>query len=629
MENSSQQTSFREKKKVSYSQVWKSIFIQTILASFFFVLMEWLFFVTKESSLSRLTPWNAFFVLMSTSGVVILLTSCLAAVYLGVGYLAQRLRGQAIMQALAQFIPAVTLSVTALLLVDNFTYTLFQFGVVTSQGIGRFTYAVSFSLLLGFIWWRGWKASHVWSEQGSRLRSWSSGLAIVVAAASLTALIYGVVSSREYYGKLLETYTEPAAHKPNIILIGGDGLSASHLSVYGYERDTTPFLRKLAGSSLVANNYFTNASSTTASTTSYLTGREPITVGVMRYPDILEGEDSYNHLPGILKQYGYTTIEVGVPKWVDAQTVNLLNGFDSINGQPLDPSLLKSLRRYLGDSQVPYFLWTITQRASARIQHILFIKKMENPIEAVMDPKARMSDQERVDYILSLIDQSKQPVYIVAHFMDTHGPEFSFQNQVYSKGDIKDNPWNVDFYDDAITGFDGYLEQIYNHLKQRDMLDNTILIVTSDHGLRYAINVQLPLIIHFPRGEFAGTLNYNSVNTDIPATLLDYMGLPKPDWMDGISLISNDLLPDRPIYSIRTGSPKNVVEPFYQIKIVQAIVCQRWYQLNVQENNWKFGALPEYASECDNEQVPEVSEIRELIVQYLYQHGYNVDSLYP
>jgi len=247
-------------------------------------------------------------------------------------------------------------------------------------------------------------------------------------------------------------------------------------------------------------------------------------VDVMRYPDILEGEDAYNHLPGILKQYGYTTIEVGVPKWVDARAVNLLNGFDSVNGQPLDQPLLNTLRRYLGDSQVPYFLWTIAQRASARIQHIFFIQEMENPIEAVMDSKARMSAQERVDMLLSNLDQSNQPVYMIAHFMDTHGPEFSFQNQVYSKGDMKDNPWNVDFYDDAITGFDGYVEQIYNHLEERDMLDNTILIIYSDHGLKYVTNVQIPLIMHFPKGEFAEVLNHNSANVDIPATLLEFSG---------------------------------------------------------------------------------------------------------
>jgi hypothetical protein len=629
MEINSQQTLSQGDKKVGHSKIWQNLFIQTIITSFFYALMEWMFFVTKESSLSKLTPWNAFMVLLATAGVMILLNSCIVAVLMGVGFLTQRLRSQEIMLALAQFIPAVTLSVTVLMLVDNFSYTLFKFGVVSTQGFWRLAYAVGFSLMLGYAWWRGWKAAHARSKWGGNLRRWIAGLAILLAVTSVTVLIFEVVSSREYSSQLLETYTMPVVRKPNIILIGGDGLNTSHLSVYGYERNTTPFLRQLAGSSLVANNHFTNASSTTASTTTILTGREPIKVDVMRYPDILEGEDAYNHLPGILKQYDYTTIEVGVSKWVDARVVNLLNGFDSVNEQPLDPPLLNTLRGYLGDSQVPYFLWTIAQRALVRTQHFLFIQEMENPIDAVMDPKARMSDQERVDMILSKLDQSRKPVYMIAHFMGTHGPEFSFQNQVYSKGDVNDNPWNIDFYDDAIAGFDGYVEQIYNHLEERDMLDNTILIIYSDHGLRYVTNIQIPLILHFPEGEFAGVLNHNSANVDIAATLLDYMGLPQPDWMDGKSLIGDDLPAGRAIYSIISGSPKKVVAPFYQIKIVQAIVCQRWYRLNVQENERKSGIFPDYASECDAEQVLAAEEIHELIIQYLSLHGYEVDSLYP
>jgi arylsulfatase A-like enzyme len=60
-----------------------------------------------------------------------------------------------------------------------------------------------------------------------------------------------------------------------------------------------------------------NASSTTASTTSVLTGKEPATIKVYRYPDILTGQDSFEHLPGILKQYGYKAVEIGTPYYLD------------------------------------------------------------------------------------------------------------------------------------------------------------------------------------------------------------------------------------------------------------------------------------------------------------------------
>ncbi len=615
--------------RASHAQTWGDLFTQTIFASFFYVFMEWLFFVTKESSLSKLTPWNACLVLLVTAGVLMLASGSILAVAMIFGTVTCRVRGQQIFQGFAQVVPALIWAVTALLMVDNFSYTLFKFGVVTTQGGWRLIYTLGFLLLFGIFWRKGRGAARARVAQPRAGRRWRAGLTMGLAAISLGAILHGIWAQKEYYGQLIETYTVPATRRPNIIILGSDGLSASHLSVYGYERDTTPFLRQMAARALLARHHFTNASSTSASTTAVLTGREPINVDVMRYPDILEGEDSYRHLPGILKQYGYTTIQVGVPSWVDAHTLNLLNGFDSINGQPLDPPLLGTLRRYLGDSQAPYFLWTIAQRASERLKHIFFLRVMENPVEVAMNAKARIPDQQRVDLILSKLELSKQPVYIFAHFMDTHGPEFAVQKQVFSQGDVKDQPWNVDFYDDSILGFDSYVKQIYAHLQEKGLLDETILIIYTDHGLRYATNVQLPLIMRFPEGEYAGDLDMNSANIDIPATLLDYMGLPKPAWMGGLSLIGEQLSASREIFSITSGSPKKVIAPFYQIKIVQLVFCHRWYRLNVQENSWEDGDIVGYTPPCPADQQLGPEAARQKIIQYLRDHGYDVSSLAP
>ena len=60
----------------------------------------------------------------------------------------------------------------------------------------------------------------------------------------------------------------------------------------------TPSLSELVQTSLVAENAFPNAGGTTASTTSTLTGKEPILDKVYRYPDVLSGKDPFEHLPG-------------------------------------------------------------------------------------------------------------------------------------------------------------------------------------------------------------------------------------------------------------------------------------------------------------------------------------------
>ncbi len=79
-------------------------------------------------------------------------------------------------------------------------------------------------------------------------------------------------------------------NKKNVVLITTDGLETAFMSVYGYEKDTTPFLRTLAPKALIARNHFSNSGNTGGSITSILTGKHPTTNRVLYRPDILRGE---------------------------------------------------------------------------------------------------------------------------------------------------------------------------------------------------------------------------------------------------------------------------------------------------------------------------------------------------
>ncbi len=63
--------------------------------------------------------------------------------------------------------------------------------------------------------------------------------------------------------------------KPNLILVLVDTLRADHTSVYGYERDTTPSLRRIAEEGLVFRSHFANAPWTKPSVASIVTGLHP------------------------------------------------------------------------------------------------------------------------------------------------------------------------------------------------------------------------------------------------------------------------------------------------------------------------------------------------------------------
>ncbi len=191
--------------------------------------------------------------------------------------------------------------------------------------------------------------------------------------------------------------------RPNIILISSDGLDASHMSVYGYERDTTPFLRELAASSLVSENNFANTDHSLGSETSVLTGRNPVVTKVLFSPDILRGNDRFLHLPGILKDAGYRTVTLGVPYYIDANILNFHDAFDEINCSEKGITLTQDswFSRYFDEER--YFVHQIQKRVTDRLFHILLIRDFQSPIASVNDVSGyTISDQERLKCIMGI-----------------------------------------------------------------------------------------------------------------------------------------------------------------------------------------------------------------------------------
>jgi arylsulfatase A-like enzyme len=212
--------------------------------------------------------------------------------------------------------------------------------------------------------------------------------------------------------------------------------------------------------------------------------------------------------------------------------------------------------------------------------------------------------------------------------MDTHGPKFSSDYHVFSDGSSdSEEEWNSDHYKDALLSYDAHVKEVYDYLDRSGKLNNTILLVYTDHGYRYVVNQRIPVIIHFPNASEAGLRHNNIQNIDIPVTILDYLDIPIPDWMTGISMLGDEPPADREIISITAGSPKKIGPPFYQIKIVQIIVCQKWYYLNVQENEWKSGLISRHTSNCDDDLLLPDEEIHQRILNYLEEYKYDVSSL--
>ena len=92
---------------------------------------------------------------------------------------------------------------------------------------------------------------------------------------------------------------------PNLLFITIDTLRADRLAVYGYERDTSPTIDKLARDGLVFSNAFAQRGLTWPSLTSIMTSLYPKTHGVLSNQIPLDGQ--FTTLAELLKNAGYKT----------------------------------------------------------------------------------------------------------------------------------------------------------------------------------------------------------------------------------------------------------------------------------------------------------------------------------
>ena len=426
-------------------------------------------------------------------------------------------------------------------------------------------------------------------------------------------------------------------HVPNIVLITADSLDASKMSAYGYEKDTTPFLKQLASTSLVGENAFSNAQGTVGSITSILTGRHPLDTRIQTSMDILRGDDAARHLPGILRSYGYYSVQLSYSFYADAYRLNFQGGFDEANGRIIETNPIFTAIAAVFPTNTSYFIAEISNRLLDRLGHIFFIRDMTNPYLQVTKSPEKFNDQQKLGYALSLIEKTDQPLFIHIHWMGTHGPTFHPDRQVFSAGLDPETQKNFtdSFYLDSILEFDGSLEDFYQELQNRNLDDNTILIVASDHSQRWT-NSRLPLIMHFPHSAYSKKITGNVQHLDIAPTVLDYLDINQPAWMAGRSLLggSESLAPIfiTEIYSskkdIQTGKVTypDPEPPFYQFGKISVISCNLWFELDLQKEKIFQGEVSDYQGVCGEKEIGE-REAVDLISEYLTKYGFDASSL--
>jgi len=616
----------------------QKIFIYSIFSSYLFVMMEWLFFFTKPSFLNNWTLVENFTLLLISPLPLIAFSLIIFIPAIISVSLAPDSKVSTVFTIISLAAPATILTSLAFLLVENFTYTLWQFNIGNFQGIIRYLYTIAiivFALWVSRALWKFGELS-LWETTGRYLKLFT----VVLLSGSI---LFSLVKYTPV--KVISTagLKRISIEFPNILILSSDGLDASHMSAYGYHRNTTPFIKSLIPKSLVIENHFTNCAKSTGSIGALWSGKLPTKTRVIYPPDIFRGIDVYQHMPAILKKLGYHNADFSLRHYTDPYDLNMREGFDFANGREIGiflknftfPDFLK--RSFMKES---YFLEIIFSRLLVRLQHAFFISNMINPYSLVTNLNGAdryYPDSKRIEQLFKFIDSSKTPFFAHVHLMVTHGSKFHPEKQVFSIGQKQESNWMTDFYDDSVLNYDQTVQKVVNHLKKNNLFNKTLIILTSDHGTRWLAIKRIPLILHFPEQKFTGVLHNNVDRIDLTASIIDYIGIKKPEWMEGESFLQGELEPNRTIFFADSGQwgPQNsghwrdvlsYKAPYYSLGGVGILVAQKWYFLDLKKKQFFSGVINDHTYPIGNRYLPNNQQAYDLIIGHLLENKYPVDG---
>lgn len=293
----------------------------------------------------------------------------------------------------------------------------------------------------------------------------------------------------------------------NVLFILIDTLRADRLGSYGYERDTSPTLDRLAAHGIRFDRHVAQSSWTKSSMASLWTSFYPAGTGVHRYMHAVPAEAT---LPAeVFRDAGYRTVGIWRNGWV-APNFGFSQGFD-VYQRPTPAPFPPAIRREHPGATVP-----------------------GSDLDAT---------EATIEFLRTTSESDRWFLYL--HLMDVHQYTSDMESARFGTT-------YSDLYDNAIHWTDRNIERILDELERRDQLRRTIVVVAADHGEAfrehefegharnlYGEVIQTPLIISLPFRLSEGVVvREPSANVDLWPTVFDLIGLPGIDGADGQSLVA-------------------------------------------------------------------------------------------
>jgi arylsulfatase len=352
------------------------------------------------------------------------------------------------------------------------------------------------------------------------------------------------------------------SNRPNVILIVIDALRARNLGCYGQAGDSSPHLDALAGSGILFERAYSTWNTTDPSLTCILTGKYPRSNGIMDHGDRATA-DVRNRFAGtgtllaaeILKRSGYETMAVDwMGRWFK-------RGFDHYGYRP-QRSLPRRLARGLS---LPGLYARYALNHLPILQCYRPVRRpswnyLANGLKDVLSTFAftyRLAEVQDAASVTRLAcdflePRRSEPFFLFLHYWDTHTPYHCPRSFLGDRKGIKDpKSLLAARYAGAVRYVDLQLGLLFERLKARNLWENTLLVVTSDHGDSltehdiyfdhhglYEETTHVPLILHYPaRWGASRRLTSFVQHVDIVPTICGITGAMPPAGGDGVSLV--------------------------------------------------------------------------------------------
>jgi len=401
-------------------------------------------------------------------------------------------------------------------------------------------------------------ASRQLDHVGRVIRSTLPWLCALVAALGVGLHTWRLVREQRAVG-LLPPIQAPV---PNVLLLILDTVRAQNLSLYSYSRQTTPFLEQYAKQGVRFDLAIAPSSWTLPSHGTMFSGRWPheLSAGWKKPLD-----DEYQTIAEALQKQGYRT---------GGFVANLIYGqaaFGLNRGFSHYEDYSRSIGEFILSASIPQ-----------RISHTPFIRRLIHHYDVLgRKPASGINDR-----FLQWLDRSPdRPFFAFLNYMDAHEPYLPPSPFDTLFGPIDENRYRffrfwqhegsrvgkthmtpqeiqseVNAYDGAIATLDNQVQALIEALRRRQALQNTLVVVTSDHGEHfgehgvfthgshvYMETQHVPLIIIFPGHVPEATVVTHPVSLrSLPSTIMALIDPARAITFEGANLTSLWATPSEP-----------------------------------------------------------------------------------